>query len=786
VKALHRKLLRDLWRLRSQVLTTALVVAGGVGGFVGSFSAHTSLVQLRDSYYETGRFAHVFVAAKRAPRHIESTLRRIAGVTDVETTIIGNVQVSLPGVAEAITGRVIALPARGEPRMNRISLKSGRWVQPDDPRGVLVGEGFAKARNLVIGDRVDLLMNGKHESFVVRGVAGSPEFIFSATAGGFSDDSRFGIFWVGRERLEAAYDMRGAFNYATFRLAGGAHTRQVIDAADRVLEPFGGMGAFGREDQLSHQTLKQEIDQQSVFAIVFPAVFFGVAVFLLNVLLSRHIATERSQIASLKAIGYGNMAIGLHFLGLVMVIVMLGVVLGIVLGAAFGGWMTRLYTDFFHFPSNDYRLAPWLALAAGGITALTAIAATASAIHAVARLPPAEAMRPPAPARFRRTLLDRLGLGRIYSPEARMIVRELERRPVRAIVTSLGVASAIAVLIAGTCWGDALDYLMHVEYSVRERPDAIVSLTEPSEPAALSEIARLPGVLFVEGSRDVPVELRNGAHRLRANLIGLNEGARLRQVLNEVLQPVALLPGVLVMSELSARKLAIAPGDRVWVDPLEGSEPARSVPVSITAGDLMGAIVYMRRQDAMKLVGEDDTYTTARVRLDPLAREAFFRSARGLPRIAAIGDKAAILAYFRENSAKNLLVFTGILSVFAAAISVGVVYNSARINLAEHAWELATLRVLGFRRGEVSRMLLGQLAVQILVAIPVGCVLGYLLSGLIVRLIEAQQFSIPLVILPSTYAYAALVTLAAGLVSALIVRQRIDHLDMVGVLKTRE
>ena len=786
MNALHRKLLRDLWRLRSQVLTTALVVSGGVGGFIGSFSAHASLVDLRDAYYESGRFAHVFVIAKRVPQLVESRLRHIGGVMAVQTTVVGNVLVSIPGESETMTGRVIALPAHGEPQMNRVRLKSGRWVNASDSRGVLVSEAFANARHLGPGDPVSLLMNGKHESFVIRGIAGSPEFIFSAAPGGFSDDTRYGVFWVTRERLEAAYDMRGAFNYATFRLARGAVVRQAIDAVDRVLEPYGGTGAYGREDQLSDRVLTQEINEQRVYALVFPAVFFGVAVFLLNVLLSRHIATERTQIASLKALGYGNGAVGAHYLELVMVIVFVGVLIGIGVGIAFGRWMTSLYTQYFHFPSSDYVLALWMPLVAGGITTLAAVAATASAIHAVARLPPAEAMHPPAPASFHRTLLDRLGLGRVYSAEVRMIVRELERRPVRAAVTSLGVASAVGILIAGTWWGDAFDYLIHVEYGLRERSDVIVALNEASGPAAISEMERLPGVLTVEGSRDVPVELRNGPYRLRAGVVAVAHDAKLRRVLNESLQAIAPLPHSLLVSGMTARRLHLSQGSRVWVDPLEGSEPPRLFPAYIAAGDLTGTIVYMTLNDATALVGQRDTYSSLRLRLDHSARDRFFREVRTLPRVAAVGDKTAMLAHFRETSARNLLVFTGILSVFATFIAVGVVYNSARITLAEHAWELATLRVLGFTRAEVSRMLLGQIALQILVAIPVGCVLGYLLSALIVVLIQGEELRIPLVILPATYAYSALVMVAAGVMSALVVRRRIDNLDLVGVLKTRE
>lgn len=786
VGALNRKLLRDIWALKTQVLTIALVVGSGIAAYIGCLSAHSSLVQLRDAYYASARFAHVFTSAKRAPQWLEDSLRTLPGVVDVQTTVAGNVLVTLPGVTESMTGRVIALPKSGQPTINRVVLQAGSWLNEDDAEGVLVGESFAKAHNLRPGSRVTLLINGKFESLVIRGIALSPEFIYVASPGGFSDDTRFGVFWLTRERLEAAFDMKGAFNYAALLLTRNASLDAVIAAVDNLLDPYGSTGAYGREDQLSHRTLSQEINQQRVFAIIFPVVFMGVALFLLNVLISRHIATERSQIAALKALGYSNITIGLHYLKLVALICAIGLLIGIALGIWFGSWMTQLYTRFFHFPVADYHLSPWLLLSAAAITLAAAALATASAIYAVVRLPPAEALRPPSPAIFRQTLMDRIGLGHVYSPETRMIVREMERRPIRAALTSIGAASAIGILIAGTFWTDAFEYLIHAEFGVRERPDIMIALAEPVSVSAMHEFTRLPGVLAAEGSRDVAVELRNGQYRVRASVIGLEPDARLRQVLDSRLRPLELPSGGITLSDLAAQQLHVRPGERIWVEPLEGDRPAQLLPVTMISGDLMGTIGYMQRREAARLVAETDTVTTVRLRLDTHRRAAFFEEVRQIPRVAAVGEKALLLANFRETSERNMLVFTGILSVFAAAIAVGVVYNSARIQLAEHSWELATLRVLGFRRSEVSRMLLGQLAIQLITAIPLGWALGYGLAWITVGLIEQHEFRIPLLILPSTYAYATLIMLAAGIVSAAIVRRRIDKLDLVSVLKTRE
>lgn len=786
MKALDRKLFRDLWRLRSQVLTIALVVASGVGGFIGSLSAHTSLAGMRDDFYETARFAHVFSPVRRAPRGLVSRLRDLPGVVDLDTGIVASTTITLPGVAEVMTGQIVSLPKRPDAGMNRVVLARGSWVEADDRQGVLVSQSFARARGLAPGDEMSLLMNGRRQDVRIRGIALSPAFVFAAAPGGFADDTRFGIVWMPEERLAAAYDMRGAFNLLALRVTDPAHVRPLIAALDRELAPYGAAGAYDRAEQLSHKVLTQEIDEQRVFGTVLPAVFLAVAAFLLHVLISRHIATERTQLAALKAMGYGGGAIARHYFAFTAVIVLTGIVLGVGVGYAFGHWMTGLYARVFSFPGFHFSLRPAVVLGAIFITSAAGAAATASAVRAVMRLPPAEAMRPPAPARFRKTLLERLRLGRLLPVAARMVVRETERRPVRAVLITTGIASSVAIVIAGTWWGAAFDNLVETELFRRDRADVLVALNESSAVAALGEIRRMPGVLAAEPSRVVAVRLRHGTREYRTGLIGLDPGARLHRVQDANERDLPLATGTLILTDRLARRLDVRPGDRVDVEPIEGTRHARRWVVAAESGDLMGMNAYATRIDAARLAGEGDTFNLARVRLDAARDAAFFGSVRATPHIAAAGDKRRMVENFRANQQHNLLMFAAILSVFAACIAVGVVYNAARISLAEQSWELATLRVIGLTRAEVSWTLLGQLAAQMAIALPIGWLTGRALAMLILRLIRSEEFRIPLIVDLGTYGLASLVMLGAGIVSAFIVRRRIDQLDLIGVLKTRD
>lgn len=785
---LTRKLLRDLWQIKGQVITIAWVVASGVAAFCASLSTYESLKRMQSEYYEVARFAHVFASARRAPAGLETRFLDIAGVTDAHTTLSFDTLLDLPDVTEAMVARLVALPAASDgshSRMNRLTLMAGRWIDAPASNQVLLSQAFAQARGLAPGARVRVLMNGKREVLDVVGIVLSPEYIFAIHPGS-GDEKSFGVFWMGRERLAAAYNMEGAFNRVAMRLSRTASERGVIDAVDRLLQPYGASGAYGRAEQLSHQALTQEINEQRVFGWVLPIVFLGVAVFLLNVVLSRQIGTQRGQIAALKALGCPEWRIGLHYLGFVLVVVVLGSVIGVLAGAWLGQQLTALYTRFFHFPVTDYQLPTHIALSAVGASLAAAVMGALQALLKVVRLPPAEAMRPVSPAIFHATLLERMGLRHLFSPAMRIVLRDIERRPARALFTTIGIACAVAILISGTWWRDAMDYLIEVEMHQRERQDVSVELVDATSSAAAYALQRLPGVLRAETHRSAAVRLRHGVHTYRTSVFGLGPEARLRQVLGPNLQPIALPEHGIVLNHLLAQRLQLKVGDSVTLEFLQGERRTVMLSVAALADESMGLLAYMDRETLNHLLGEGDSISGARLQLDAQARDRFMRHIKETPRVAFAVEIGPIVRNFRETSARNILVFTSVLSVLAAIIALGVVYNNARIALAERAWELASLRVLGFTRGEVSLLLLGELALELLLALPLGWLLGYGLSWAIVQAITPETFRIPLIIAPHTYAWATLVVLVAAVVSALIVRRQIDRLDLVSVLKVRE
>jgi putative ABC transport system permease protein len=785
--ALDRKLLRDFRHLKGQSLAICLVIASGVATFVMSLATLASMQQTQQTYYDRYRFAHVFAQVKRAPNHLGERIAEIPGVGQVQTRIVVDVTLAVPGLAEPAVGRLISVPEHTRPGINALYLRRGRYVEPSRAEEVLVSEAFANAHGFEPGATLQAIINNRKQTLRIVGVVLCPEYVLQIRGGDLlPDEKRFGVFWMGYEALAAAFNMDGAFNDVAVSLLRGASQPEVIKRLDDLLQPYGGIGAYDREDQLSNRYLSDEIRQLRSMALVAPLLFLSVAAFLLNVVLSRLIGLQREQIAALKAFGYSHWQVGLHYFKFVLVIVLVGVALGLVAGAWLGRGLTEMYTRFYRFPLLQFHLDARVLFLAVGISVTAGAVGAWIAVRRAMQLPPAEAMRPEPPPDFRPTVLERSGFQRLLSPATRMVLRQLERRPIKAFFSFLGIALAAAVLILGAFMEDSIDYFIEFQFSIAQRQDASLVFVEPASPGAVHELEHLPGVLRCEPFRSVPTRIRKGHRSRRVGVMGLSADAELYRLFDVDRGSVSLPPDGLVISRKLAELLELDVGESVTIEVLEGQRPVRMAPVVGLVNDFAGLNAYMSLPALHRLMREGDSLSGAFLSIDPSQKTELYRVLKETPRVAAVTLIEAALQTFRETVAENLMRIRTFNVIFASIIAIGVVYNNARISLSERSRELATLRVIGFTRGEISLILLGELAVLTLVGIPLGLGLGYLFAALSALSLDTEVYRIPLVVRPATYAFATTVVLVAALISGLIVRRKLDHLDLVAVLKMKE
>ncbi len=787
LSALDRKMLRDLRSMWAQALAIALVLAAGIAMYVMSEGMLRSLIDTRAAYYDRYGFAEIFAPLKRAPNTLARRLEAVPGLRFAETRIKKLVTLDMPALAEPVQGHVLSYPVGGQPRLNRLHLAEGRWPAPGRNDEVLVSDAFAEAHELdwKAGDTVTAVLNGRKRALRVVGLVLSAEFIYAIQPGAMiPDNRRYGILWMSRAALEAAFDMKAAFNDVVASVDPGTDPAAVIDAIDRILEPYGGTGAYEREHQVSDWYVSGEINQLRNMANIVPPIFLAVAAFLLNVVLTRWIDTQREEIGLLKAFGYTTWDVAAHYLKLVAIIALGGTLLGFAGGIWLGRGLAMLYQEFFRFPFLYFHFTGSVFLISGGVGLAAALMGTIGAVRRAALLAPATAMAPPPPTRYARSRLE--GWFRRLSQPSRMIARHLVRWPARTGLTVLGNAAAVAVLIGSMFFIDAMETLIDISFHRAERQDVTVTFTDAKGPAALDAVRAMPGVLAAEPFRSVAARLTFQGREEREGISGLIPGSRLNAVLDSDFQPVSVPDTGLVLSSKLAEKLGAGIGDVVIARVTEGRRPVLELPVVQISETLLGSPAFMDFRHLGRLMREQGWMSGARVHLDAARSEAFFRRLKDTPAVAGVAVKSATLKSFRDTMQENLFITIFFNIGFAAIIALGVLYNAARISLSERARELASMRVLGFTKGEVAYILLGEMAIVTLVALPLGCLLGYGLAWAWTVSLDTDLYRVPLVVSPRTYGWAVATVLTSAALSGLAVARRLGRLDMVKALKTRE
>jgi len=787
MKVLGRKVWRDLWRMKGQVFAITLVVMSGVATFIMFITTMHSLDSTRSGFYRDYNFADVFVHLKRAPESLKEKIKEIPGIQRVETRVSANVKLDISGFTEPVTGQIISVPDDGMPLLNQLHIRRGRLADPARDNEVVINETFAAAHSFKPGDQFAAIINGKWKKLTITGIGLSPEFVLVMRPYAMSPDfRRYGILWMSRKAISKAYNMEGAFNNIALTISPRAEISDVLRRIDNTVDRYGGLGAYARKDQLSYRLLNEEFNMLRNMSKIFPTIFIFVSAFLLNVVMSRTINTQREQIAALKAIGYSNYAIGAHYAQLVIFIVSAGLVAGIFAGIWLGKILGGIYMEVYRFPALVFVLKHWVIAAAIGISISSALAGTLHSLWKAAKQPPAEAMRPEPPAKYQVTLLEKTGIGRVLSQPTKIIIRNIERKPIRTMFSIIGIAVACATMISSGFFKDAVDYMVNVQFFLSQREDMAVGFIEPTSYRALYEIKSLEGIQQAETFRTVPVRLKFGSASYKTVINGLEPNSRLHPLVDTNLKPVVLPKEGIVLNDYLGKMMGVQAGDTVTVEVLEGSKAIRQIPVAALAKLYLGVMGYMDVSALNRLMREGNAISGVYITADTRYREKLYRSFVDMPRVSGTIVRKNEIRNFYDVQAKGMLFFTFVATLMAASISIGVVYNNARIALSERSRELSSLRVLGYTRGEISYILLGELAFIALAAIPLGFLLGYGLCAYITTLLQSDLFRVPLAVGLKTFSLSAAVVLASASLSGLIVRHKLDHLDLVEVLKTRE
>lgn len=784
---LDKKLRRDLRRHLGSLVAIAVVVACGIAAFVGMRTMVHVLADAQAAYYARSGFPDVFTRVRRAPQSVLPALRDIPGVAQLQARASGEVVVRVPGLAEPATLRIVGLGDVAPTALNRVVVRAGRLPLPEETDAVTVSEGFAEANALAVGDTLGAVIGGAWRRLYVVGIGISAEFVYELRPGDMlPDPKRYGVLWLPDRMAQRTFDLDQAWNELALRLAPRADTSAVIAALDAALRRYGSLGATTRALHPSHQFLESEIDENRTFATVLPAIFLAVAAFLVHLVLSRVVIQQRDQIGTLKAFGVPTAALARHYVLFALAPVALGCVGGVALGTWLAAALSGIYQDFFRFPALSAPVYPRVIAAGIGIGVVAALIGALGALRRVLRLPPAEAMRPEPPARYASGLVERL-LGRHGSPLTRMVARGMTHRPWRTALSSIGIGFGAAVVVVGTFGFDAIERMQHVLFDVSTRADVSVVFGAPRGREVAAELLAMPGVLRVELSRSAAARASHGHRNRQTAVIGVDPDAQLRQVADLEARVLSVPEGGVTLSGALSRVLAAGVGDTVDLEFLDGRGHRTSQPVAAVVEDLTGSAVYVPSHALAGLVGAGEAVTSADLQVDRTLEAALFDRLVRAPGVQAIIARDRMRESFDATVRQSFHIVLTTLVLVAAALAAGTTYNAGRVTLSERARDLASLRVLGFTRGEAARILFGELGVLGAIGLPLGIVIGIGFAWATVQSLgRSEMFRMPLVIGPRTIAMGLVVPVIAGALSVWPLRRQLDRLDLIESLKTRE
>lgn len=787
-----RKTGRDLWARKGPVLALALIMTVGIGCYVGMASVWRDMDGSRATYYRDQRLAEFTVDLKRAPAWTVAQVGRMPNVEEVQGRVSIGVRIDLPARVEPIAGQAISLPENHRGVLNDILLRSGTYFGGVSKKEVILNEAFARANNLGPGDRISVLLLDRLHELLVVGTAISPEFVYVLPpAGGLAPDpARYGIIYCREDFLQESCDLEGAYN----QLVGLTHDDSdtaldnTLDAIKQKLDAFGVTNTTPRRQQSSVRFLEDELTGLQTTATIMPGIFLLVAALVMNVLVSRLVAQQRTVIGTLRAIGYSRGAISRHYLGLGVVIGGIGGVAGVVFGIYVQHWSVGIYRQFYALPRIEAAFYWDILLAGFGISVLFAVLGTLKGVRRAARLAPAEAMRPSPPESGRKVFVERItALWERLSFRWRMILRAVFRNPFRSAVTVFASVVSAALIVSALAMVDALNYLISYEFERVSRQDVTVSLRDPKDVVSTSEVNALPGISDTQPELQVVCDLSNGPYQRRLGVTGLARGSRLHTPLDGQGNPIVVPPEGLVLTKKVSEILHAGVGATLRLRPLVGRRTEREAPVVAIVETFLGLGAYADIGYLSRLLGEERSANVILVKsFRGRADESLLREMKERPAVVAIGERQRSLDQINETFGRNMITMIGIMVLFSGLVAFGSVLNAAMVSLSEREREVGTLRVLGYTPREVAGIFSGESYFLNVFGIALGLAAGVGLAHLMSVAYNVELYRFPTVIYPSRLVIAAILMCVFVAAAQLVVAGMIRKLPWLDVLKVKE
>jgi putative ABC transport system permease protein len=770
----------------------AVIIAVGISLYIGITTAFFNLSQSQQGFYQDNNFADYYFYVVRAPESILKQVERVPGVSLAS----GRIQKDVPVLKENQERATVRLTSYGLPLekgVNGIELMQGRFFIPYPAGGgieAMLNSAYFEANGLAFGDTIDIVADNRKYPIKIVGTAAGPEFtyIMKDAANMMPDHETFGIMMLPLNQAQHLFHLPGQFNQVLVQFAPGVDQDAVVQSIKDILAPYGNLASFPRKDQLSHAALEGELEGLEAISAFLPLVFLSIAAAIQFVILRRMIKSQRSQIGIMKALGFHNAQIIVHFSSYAILVCAGGAAFGIGTGVLMASYFSDLYAMFFNLPRAiggvNYQVILYSILLSLGVGALAGF----SASRPVLSINPAESMRPLPPTSSSRSLVENWNwLWTGLSSSWKMAFRTISRNRFRMLVSILGISSAVALLILSMFTNDAVDYLMDQHFNRESNYDYMLSFNHPIKESELLDISRLEGVGLLEGYFTLPIRVHLQGSSDEDVLVGIHPSSTLKQPTREDGTFIPIPQEGMVISRRAAERLGLQVGDTVQLETLLGLGPNRYAQLKIVAVNyqLFGNESYVSLAQANRILQESQLINGALMKVDPKQAAIIEKELSDMTGINSIVSRQKE----RDNIMSmmdSMIYMVSVMIMFSVILGFVIVYNSAVMSFNERKRELASLLTIGFTRQEVAVIMWKETIPQALPALLLGLPLGKFLAELYFGSVQFDMWYMPVVIYPLSYALAALGGLVFVILGQWAASRGIKKLDIIELSKNTD
>lgn len=778
---LNRRLFRMMLSIKGQVISIIVVMTLALMALISSQMTAVNLETSLREYYDITRMADMQVQLIRIPANALYDVERMEGIAHVQ----GRINVDVPFITddpdEKVRVKLLSVPER-EDAISALYPISGQMVR-GETAAVTVIEQFANARNISVGDTVTPYINGREVNLQVIGVAGHPEFVYlmEDEQSILPDDNAYGVLFLSENLMGPLLGYRDSYNELVITLTPGANVNDVADALEDVLDRYGVQRVLKRDDIMSYKLMEEELNQVSAMARVLPTLFMSVAALIIYIVLSRTVKNDKMSIGIMKSLGYSNRQILGHYIQFSLIIGLAGGLLGVLTGTWISGFYVQLYVQYMNIPLLRTRIIPESYLLALVITLVFCVVAGLAGARRVMGIHPADAMRPEPPSDGHRLLIERVTfLWKRIAFSWKMVIRNIFRNKRRYATLALGIALTYGVTLVAMNMGGVWDHLFDEQYGRMYTMDYNVEFNRMTSHNAINEIRQLAKVEAVEPCLELPLEVRNDRHRKSLSVVGILKDSQMYHLESQPGVPLNLQHDRLYLSGGVARVLEVEPGDLVLVKNYLPDRDDFWIEYGGEVNQYLGMNGYMTLQTMEQKVADPGHITGVSVNTSANLTN-ILEDAHNVGQVQSLTQMRELF----EEYSEMIVVTIGIMVMLGGIIGFAIVYNITLISINERVMEFSSLRVLGFHRKEIFRMITRENAIMSLIGILLGIPLGRWMMASMMDAMSTEVYSMPGTVSNKVVVQTALAVVIFVTVAQMATFVKIRNLSFIEALKNR-